>query len=132
MTEPTAGHELDRGARVAEHDLERAETYLHELVLVDERAWPPHYQEAAHRLDAVLDKYIGHDGPAEVLDAVLELVGAAESVQLRIGFHLGRYFAAQGELSHLNICRAVETAGGNVGRVFVEVVERELLGIVPQ
>jgi hypothetical protein len=119
-------------SRKAEQDLEETEAYLWENVLTNERAWPEHYREAAHRLDAILAKHLDEDGQEEVLDAAVQLLGAAETVAIRIGFSLGRTWTAYGELTEADACRAVEEAGGNAARVFVEVVERELLGIVPQ
>ena len=119
-------------SRKAEQDLEETEAYLWETVLTNERAWPEHYREAAHRLDAILAKHLDEDGQEEVLDAAVQLLGAAETVAIRIGFSLGRTWTAYGELTEADACRAVEEAGGNAARVFVEVVERELLGIVPQ
>lgn len=118
-------------SRKAEQDLEETEAYLWETVLTNERAWPEHYREAAHRLDAILAKHLDEDGQEEVLDAAVQLLGAAETVAIRIGFSLGRTWTAYGELTEADACRAVEEAGGNAARVFVEVVERELLGIVP-
>lgn len=114
----------------ADQDLEEAEATLWESILTNERAWPEHYREAANRLDMVLAKFLDPDQAEEILDAVVEAIGAAESTTLRIGFDLGRTWGAYGELEQLDICRAVEVAGGNPGRALADIVEHELARVV--
>jgi hypothetical protein len=114
----------------ADQDLEEAEAWLWENILTAEQAWPEHYREAAHQLGRVLAKFLDPEQVDEVLDAVVEAISAAETVALRVGFDLGRTWTAYGELEQLDICRAVEKAGGNPGRVLAEVVEHELAKVV--
>jgi hypothetical protein len=114
----------------ADLDLEEAEGYLWRAIFNYEQAWPEHYREAAARMAVVLAKHLDNDQGDEVLDVAAELVGAAETVQLRIGFMLGRLWGAFGELTEADICRAVEAAGGNPGRALAEVVEEQLAGVI--
>lgn len=116
--------------RYIEQDLEDAEVYLGTEVLVHEKAMPEHYREAVAHLDQVLAKMLDPEQVEEIAYAIAGVVGAAETVQLRIGFSLGRTWAAFGELTVADACRAVEAAGGNPGRALAEVVERELAGVV--
>jgi hypothetical protein len=116
--------------RHVERDLEDAEDYLSRQVLVHAGVWPEHYREALGRLEALVAKMLDDDQADELADALAGFVGTVEAFQLRIGFSLGRTWAAFGELTDADCCRALEAAGGNPGRAFVEAVERELLGIV--
>lgn len=125
MIQPNAEHQPK-----ADLDLEEAEAYLWRAVLNYDQSWPEHYREAAARLSVILAKHLDDDAGDEVLDAVAELVGAAETVQYRIGFSLGRTWTAYGELTEADACRAVEAAGGNPGRALAEVVEHELAQVV--
>lgn len=127
MNQPNAEQQ-----RKAELDLEEAEAYLWRSVLTHEEAWPEHYREAAAHLEAVLAKHLDGDSLDEVQDAVVELAGAAETVQYRIGFSLGRTWGVYGELTEADACLAVEQAGGNPGRALAEVVEHELAQVVGQ
>jgi hypothetical protein len=127
MHQPNSQHQ-----RKADLDLEEAEAYLWFQVLTHEQAWPPHYPEAIHRLDAILAKMLDPEQVEEVRDAVVQVLGAVETVQLRIGFSLGRTWGAYGELTEADACRAVEAAGGNPGRALAEVIEHELAGIAPE
>lgn len=125
MYQPNAGQQ-----RKADLDLEEVEAYLGTEVLTCEQAWPPHYQDAVHRLELTLAKFLDPEQLDEVEDAIAGFAGAVDGVQLRIGFHLGRTWGAYGELTERDACLAVEAAGGNPGRALAEAVERELAQVV--
>jgi hypothetical protein len=118
---------LDRYATL---DLEEAEAYLSLQVLNHAGAWPEHYREALGRVEALAAKMLDDDQADELADAVAGLVGSAEAIQLRVGFRLGRIWAAFGEITEADCCQALEAAGGNPGRALAAAVDSYLAEVV--
>jgi hypothetical protein len=97
--------------RAAETVVETAEARLEEVLLAD-RAWPEHYREAYGHLAAVVGKMLDDDQADELAGAMATLAQAGEGFHLRIGFALGRIYAAFGEVAPADVRWSVEQAGG--------------------
>jgi hypothetical protein len=108
---------------------EEAEDYLYGAIMPARQAWPEHLREATDDAQELLSR-LPEDAEEELIEVLIRERNATDAFHLRVGFELGRKYAAQGWLSRADVCEAVLAAGGNPAQALADLVDDELAEVV--